>query len=357
MEKIRIGIVGCGEVAQIIHLPSFNHLEEKYTVTALCDVSKKVLSAVGEQWRIPKQYLDYHDLIAQSDVDAVLITNPHAYHAEVAIAAIEAGKHVMIEKPMCVTLREADEINAAQARKGVVVQVGQMRRYAPAFVKACELVREMDDIYLARVHDVLGSNPLFIQDTSRVIRADDIPEDVIAAGQQRFDELTTEAIGEVPDDLRRAYRHMLGLSSHDISAMRELLGMPQRVLHATQRYSGNYLTATFDYGKYVCHFESGHNVIPLFDAYLKVYGKERILNVQYNTPYVRNLPIHLTVIEANGQGGVVESEENPVWGDAFVSEWRAFYDNVMEKRTPKTPPSDFRQDLELFRDMIALMRQ
>ena len=85
--------------------------------------------------------------------------------------------------------------------------------------------------------------------------------------------------------------------------------------------------------------------------------KERMLRVQYNTPYVRNLPIRLTVIEANGTGGAIESEESPVWGDAFVSEWRAFYDNVMEKRAPKTSPSDFRQDLELFRDMIALMRR
>lgn len=357
MENIRIGIVGCGEVVQIIHLPSLNHLAEKYTVTALCDVSKKVLKAVGNQWRVTKQYLDYRDLIAQSDVDAVLITNPNAYHAEVAVAAIEAGKHVMIEKPMCVTLREADEIITAQSRNGVVAQVGQMRRYAPAFIKACSLIAELGEIRLARVHDVVGQNAIIIRDTSRVIRGDDTPEDIIAAGQQHWDELVTEAIGEASADLCMAYRLMLGLGTHDISAMRELLGMPQRILYAAQRCGGMYLSAAFDYGKFVCQYETGIDVIPRFDAHLEVYGKERMLRVQYDTPYVRNLPIRLTVIEANGCGGVVKSEECPVWGDAFVAEWRAFYDNVMEKRTSKTSPADFRQDLELFRDMIALMRQ
>jgi predicted dehydrogenase len=148
---------------------------------------------------------------------------------------------------------------------------------------------------------------------------------------------------------------MLGLSSHDISAMRELLGMPQRVLYAAQRQGGLYLSAAFDYGEYVCQFETGIDNIPRFDAHLEVYGENRTLRVQYDTPYVRNLPIRLYVTAANGQGGVVERAEHPAWGDAFVAEWRAFYTNVVERRTPKTPPSDFRQDLELFRDMIALM--
>jgi len=146
------------------------------------------------------------------------------------------------------------------------------------------------------------------------------------------------------------------LSAHDLSAMRELLGMPQRVLYAAQRQGGLYLSAAFDYGGYVCQFETGIDNIPRFDARLEVYGEQRMLRVQYDTPYVRNLPIRLHVTEANGSGGVVERTELPTWGDAFVAEWQAFHTNVVERRAPKTPPADFRQDLELFHDMIALMR-
>jgi len=356
MQRLRVGIVGCGEVTQVMHLPSLNQLAQLFAATALCDVSETVLQVVGEQWRVAKRYHEYHDLLAQDDVDAVLIANPDAYHAAVALAVIAAGKHVLIEKPMCMTLAEADEITAAQERAGVVVQVGYMRRYAPAFVEAVRMIPELGEIRLARVHDVLGQNALFVGGTSRVVRGDDVPADLIAAGQRRRGERITEAIGAAPPELQRAYGLMLGLSAHDLSAMRELLGMPRRVLYAAQRQGGLYLSAAFDYGAYVCHYETGIDTIPRFDAHLEVYGNERVLRVQYDTPYVRNLPIRLHVTEANGRGGVVEREEHPAWGDPFVAEWQAFYENVVERRTPKTPPADFRQDLELFRDMIALMR-
>jgi predicted dehydrogenase len=356
MDQLRVGIVGCGEVTQIMHLPSLYQLSEQFTVTALCDVSEHVLQAVGEQWRVPKRYRDYRDLVVQTDVDAVLIANPDAFHAEVALAAIAAGKHVLIEKPMCITLGEADAISAAQERAGVTVQVGYMRRYAPAFVEACRQLPTLGDIRLARVHDVLGHNALIIKGTSRVVRGDDVPADVIAAGQRLRAERIREAIGEAPAELRGAYGILLGLSSHDLSAMRELLGMPQRVLYAAQRQGGLYLSAAFDYGAYVCQFETGIDNIARFDAYLEVYGSDRVLRVQYDTPYVRNLPIRWVVTEANGVGGVVERAEFPTWGDAFVAEWQAFYGNVAERRPSKTPPADFRKDLELFRDMIALMR-
>src|ERR1041384_3577505 len=97
MQRLRVGIVGCGEVTQIMHLPSLAQLAEQFAVTALCDVSGHVLQTVGDQWRVAKRYHDYQDLMLQDDVDAVLVANPDAYHAEVALAAIAAGKHVLIE--------------------------------------------------------------------------------------------------------------------------------------------------------------------------------------------------------------------------------------------------------------------
>jgi predicted dehydrogenase len=356
MTQLRVGIVGCGEVTQIMHLPSLAQLAEQYSVMALCDVSGTVLHAVGDRWRVAKRYHNYHDLVAQGDVDVVLVANPDAYHAEVALAAIAAGKHVLVEKPMCMTLAEADAISAAQGRAGVVVQVGYMRRYAPAFVEACRLIPSIGPIRLARVHDVLGWNALFVQDTSAVARGSDVPADLIAAGAKLRAERIVEAIGDAPPDLVRAYGLMLGLSAHDLAAMRELLGMPKRVLYAAQRKGGLYLTAAFDYGDYVCHYETGIDNIPRFDAHLEAYGENQVLRVQYDTPYVRNLPIRLHITESNGKGGAIERSELPAWGDAFVAEWRAFATNVAEGRAPKTLPADFRQDLEIFRDMIALMR-
>ena len=121
------------------------------------------------------------------------------------------------------------------------------------------------------------------------------------------------------------------------------------------RQGGLYVSAAFDYGDFICNFETGIDNIPRFDAHLEVYGENKVLRVQYNTPYVRNLPITVTITAANGRGGVVERAEHPAWGDAFVAEWQAFHANVPDRRAPKTPPADFRLNLELFRKLIAAM--
>jgi predicted dehydrogenase len=357
MNKLRVGIVGCGEVVQIIHLPSLSQLDDRFEVTALCDVSQQVLDAVGDHWNIDQRVRDYPELLALDNVDVVLVTNPNVYHAEVTIAALEAGKHVMVEKPMCLTLREADAIIEAEKKSGRTVQVAYMRRYAPSFVEACRLVRALGEIRLARVHDVIGRNHLIIDRTSTVFRAHDLP----AAGAEEMKEMQQvriqEAIGDVPPALQATYMMLLGLSSHDISAMREMLGMPQGVLYAAQRYNGRYITAAFDYGDYVCQFETGVDQLARFDACIEVYGEHQVIRVDYDTPYVRNLPIRLHVFEANpGSGLGVGQQTYTPWGDPFVAEWEAFYGSVMNTQPPKTTPADARLDLELFAQMMQCMK-
>ena len=355
--RIRVGIVGCGEVTQIMHWPSLSQLGELYEVTALCDISPAVLETLGRRWNVGFATTDHQELVTRVDVDAVLVASPHAFHAEVTLAAIGAGKHVLVEKPMCINRREAKQIIAAQKKKRVVVQVGYMRRYAPAFLYAREAVRRMGAIKFARVRDFLGSNALIINQTSAVVRDHHLSKELLQKAAERDEELVLEALdGSADQNLKNAYRLMLGLSSHDLSAMRELLGMPSKVLFAAQRGNGRYLAAAFDYGSYICQFETGVDDIPRFDAHLEVFGEQKILRVQYDTPYVRNLPIRVFTTEANGQGGVNTIDSHPAWGDPFVAEWKAFYQNVSENLKPKSGPDDFLLDLELFNEMARLMR-
>lgn len=356
-KKIRVGIVGCGEVTQIMHWPSLSQLADLYEVTALCDVSAMVLETLGKRWNVGTVTNRYQDLVTRDDVDAVLVASPHAFHAEVTVAAIAAGKHVLVEKPMCINQREAREILAAQETNPVVVQVGYMRRYAPAFLFACEAVRNLGAIRFARVRDFLGSNALIINQTSAVVRDKELPKQLSEEARRQDEELVVEALGENSHpDLKTAYRLMLGLSSHDLSAMRELIGMPEKVLFAAHRSNGHYLAAAFDYGSFVCGFETGIDKIPRFDAQLEVFSEHKTLRVQYDTPYVRNLPIRVFTTEANGQGGVRAIDAHPAWGDPFVAEWKAFYQNVTEVLSPKSGPADFLLDLELFGEMVHLMR-
>src|SRR4051812_18583139 len=167
--------------------------------------------------------------------------------------------------------------------------------------------------------------------------------------------LIAEAIGPVPPTVGGVYGLLLGLGSHDISAMRELLGNPAGVAYATARHGGQYASAVIDYGSYVCQYETGVDDIPRFDPHLEVFGTARVLRVQYDTPYVRNLPIRLSVTAANGRGGVEVHTEHPEWGDAFTAEWLPLHDSIARRAEPSASPADFRRDLELFADMVELM--
>jgi predicted dehydrogenase len=354
-ERLRVGVVGCGEAAQILHLPSLDYLHDAFEVVAVCDVSRHVAEAVGDRWRVARRFTDHRALLDDGGLDAVLVTSPDAFHAEVTIDALAAGAHVLVEKPMCVTLREADEVIAAQRASGRFVQVGQMRRYSRGFLAARDAVAELEEIWHARVHHMLGLNSLIIEPTSRVVRSDDLEAAVVDAGRRRLHELIGEAIGDGPAWLGQAYRLLIGLATHDISAMRELLGDPRRVLYAVARNDAWTLAAAFDYGPFVCQFESGFDRIPRTDANIEVYGERRMVRVDFVGPYVRNVPVRASVVDEHG-GGVVERVAQPAWGDQFVDEWRAFAESIGEGREPKTSPADFRGELELYAAMVEHMR-
>jgi predicted dehydrogenase len=347
-DLLRVGIVGCGEAAQIIHLPALAQLPDRFRVTALCDVSHAVLNGVAERWNVAARHTDAADLIARADVDVVLIANPHVHHAEVAILAMNAGKHIMIEKPVCLTLEDADRLVEIQARTQVIAQVGYMRRYAPAFLEAVSLIPSRGEIRRARVHDVIGQNALIVGSTSHVFRGNDIPSDLLARGVQLHQEQITSAIGEVSPDVARAYLLLLALGSHDTSAMRELIGTPRGVLFAAQRWEGRFIAAALDYGSFVCEFAIGVDQIGRMDAYLEVDIGSKMIRVEYDTPYIRNLPARLVVTEPDAVVGLRHTTSFATRQDAFVLEWQVFHDNVTTRRVPKTSLIDAREDLALF---------
>ena len=97
---LKIGIIGCGAIAQIQHLPHLRELDAEFEIGGLADLSPKLLEAVGNDYGVPpeRRFLDYHDLV-RSDIDGVIVC-PSGSHAAPAIAAAQAGKHILVEKPM-----------------------------------------------------------------------------------------------------------------------------------------------------------------------------------------------------------------------------------------------------------------
>jgi predicted dehydrogenase len=305
---------------------------------------------------VKSRYVDAASMLEHEQLDCVLVLNSDEYHAECVVAALDHGMHVLVEKPMCLSPREADGIIAARNRSGKVVMVAYMRRFAPAFEVAVDRLPELGPITYARVHDIIGQNRLIIDQTARVLRPDDIPQEAMADRWARGSALVGEALGDVPDELGGTYRLLCGLGSHDLSAMRELLGRPQRVLSARQWRGGGFIVALLDYGDYVVTYETGVDDQVRFDAHIEVYGETGSMRVQYDTPYVRHFPTTL-VTERTVGDGYERSVLRPHLKDPYTCELEYFHETVTTGGTPKTSPEDYVADMELFIEMIRVMEK
>jgi predicted dehydrogenase len=340
-EKLRVGVVGCGQIAQIAHLPYLQELP-LFEIAALCDLSPAVVNALGEKYKVPGRYQDFNAMVKQDDLDVVLVTNKN--HAPPAIAALEAGKHVLVEKPIAFNLAQADEMIAAARRNKVKLMVGYMKRYDPAFELAQQYVAEMKKIHLIRVHDLAGTYKINLE-IYDLVTASDLDRARLAgvAAQDQRDMLAD--IGPGRTDLLDAHDIMIHLCIHDIDALHGLYGLPEKIV-AAQLYDGNFVTALLEYRNGVrCVWETG-NLVTLvdWDEHLKVWGSDRRVEIRFPFPYLKNAATEIFVDENQGSSAVTKRIVTS-YDEAFKREWRHFYDCVLNDREPRTSGAVARADL------------
>ncbi|PWZ00095.1 NAD(P)-binding protein [Testicularia cyperi] len=364
--KLRVGVVGAGEVTQVVHLPTLKFLSDKYTVTAICDVSKEAAEYVANKWSVTQTYTSSAEMVKQSDIDVVLIANSDEYHASCAVEAADAGKHVFIEKPMALTRSQAKQIEEAASRNNVKIFVGYMRRYAPAFAEFKRLLAESGPIRHAIVKDIIGPNSFFVSQSGTDSKkfVNDIPAAASSDKSERADAILREAIGETKaadSRLGFVYRLLGSLGSHDLSFMREGLGgKPDRCTSAFASHDGMFISASFEYTnrgehkgseKYSVFYTTGIHNVGVFESFLEVFTDDRVLRIDIDTPYVKGLAIQVTVKENDSRGQYSERIIRPTYQDAYTTEFLDLYEALTTGRDLKTTPTDAMEDLDIF-DMI-----
>ena len=125
---MRIGIIGAGAVAPL-HARAAGLLPD-VRLTAVCDLQPEAATAVAGPIGAAV-FADYRDLLASGTTDTVIVNTPHSLHREMAVAAAEAGQHVLVEKPMAISLDDCDAMTDAAERAGVVLRVGHIQHYLP----------------------------------------------------------------------------------------------------------------------------------------------------------------------------------------------------------------------------------
>ncbi|SDW65431.1 Gfo/Idh/MocA family protein [Paenibacillus sp. CF384] len=149
-KKLNIGVIGAGSISGA-HLGAYATNKDAVLV-AICDKNEERAQAAAEKYGAAKIYTDYRELLADPSIDAVSICTWNNTHAEITIAALEAGKNVLCEKPLCKTVEEAERVQAAVEATGKLLQVGFVRRYASSIevLKRFIDAGDLGEIYYAK---------------------------------------------------------------------------------------------------------------------------------------------------------------------------------------------------------------
>jgi predicted dehydrogenase len=223
MRKVKVGIIGCGYIAQNVHIP--NYLKNPHAkLISVADVDSKKLDLVRAKFSIEEGYSDYRDLLARKDIEAVSVCVPPQFHAKVAVEVMNSGKHVLCEKPMALTLDEADKMIESSKKNDVRLMVGYNFRFLPNHQLALRYIKEqrIGKPFLAKAHIATSSAPA--GPNSR-LPSDSFYFDSSRGGGVLFDtgthvlDLLLWMFGEAQSVSANLGTHMEGINADDVATL------------------------------------------------------------------------------------------------------------------------------------------
>ena len=366
--RTSIGVVGCGAVAQVAHLPVLRELDDRFDLVALCDVDQATLDAVGEAFGVARRHVELGELLTDPpDVVAVLTGGDHA---EAVLASLEAGCDVFVEKPLTYTLAATDAIVAAAREQERLVLVGMTKRYDPGYELAAAAVRELRDLRCVDVRVLHPDNDEYLGHV-RIRRGDDgprrPPERLLG---REFDEQLREAIlrsqpverlaelagSSEPERLFTAF-WLLASCIHDVNALRGVLGEPTEVVAAHYWAGGTELSAILAFGDDV-RATYTWSFLPYLRHYVHRYSflsSESRVHLDFPSPFLAAAPT-VVELEAMEDGQFQRTCVTPSYESPFKRELLELHECVVSRKLPLTDAVDARRDLEVLQAIAAALR-
>ena len=219
--RLRIGVLGCGPIAQAAHLEACTKARNA-DLYAICDVADDLRDRMAATHAPTRAYADYRAMLDDPDLDAVIVATSDAFHVRASIMALQAGKHVLCEKPIGVAIEELAELEDAVAVSGLVLQVGHMKRFDPGIEAAKAFVD-------TEMGALLAYKGWYCDNTHRYAMTDATQPLIVRSARARRPATDPKA------DLRRYY--MLAHGSHLVDTARHLAGPIEAVeARLTERF-------------------------------------------------------------------------------------------------------------------------
>lgn len=366
---IPIGVIGCGAIAQISHIPTLLSNNDHFRLLALSDINPELLEDVADHFHIQDRYTDYAELLERRDIEAVLICHSGS-HRDTVLAALNRNKDVFVEKPLAWNLREAQEVAGAAQRSDRIVQVGYHKLYDPAFPVAKQYVDQIDDLGFVRITVLHPTNELGLS-PHRIRRGrGEVLEGHIDPGSWEYQlqmqregltggnlsPLVDEALGVRKDNplLRQCYGNIVISLIHNVYMMYGFLGPPKRLRSAEYWREGMSIHLLVEYSDDLCCSLDWHYLSHLKDyrEEYSFYGNRQRVSLQFPSPYFLHFPS--PVILQGGEGELAWEKRILVsYDEAFHRELRAFHENIMQRRSPRTGVVDAVEHMRFLQEIIS----
>ena len=355
MKRLRVGLVGAGLVGQAEHAFYLWEERERFEFVGLADASASVREALRARYGLREVHPDINGLLS-CGLDAIVIAAPDAFHPDLAVTALEAGLHVLCEKPLALTLSGCDRIAAARDKSGRVLQVAYMKRHDPAYKRALELLpAKLADVKLISVE---VNDPDFEPFVAHLPMTwpNDIPPALRGEARAATGAQLRESANQ---DLTETGARALGggyLSSlvHDVAVVHGMLAhlgsdLPAEADHGALFDEGRGVQLAFGLpgGGRVSMTHLSLNGVPDYTERVTVYCTDRIVELVFPAPYLRHEPTRLT-LRRGGSGRALETQDyRTSYEEAFREQLRAFHAAACGEAPVSTPIEQARRDIAL----------
>lgn len=353
--RLKVGVVGAGLIAQVMHLHYLRELADRFDVSVICDVAPENAAASAERYGVPKVCTDWRELLREP-IDAVLVLTAGS-HAPMAIEAAKAGLHILVEKPMCFSTAEAAAMVEASDKAGVTLMVAYNKRYDPAYLRFVQEAAALSEPRFLRVTTLESPFQPYVAHyplapTSRP------PADTFERLRAETDASITVAIGDADPFLRRTY-HLVLLDSlvHELNAVRGVLGEPDRLDYVDLRQDSVSIMLRFGDLPVAINWID----LPGIASYkmeFALYAPDRRLTLSFPSPFLRSEPAILEIERGDlGTARSVLSREITSFDSGFKNELIAFHEAVVQGTRPPTTGADAMRDITLCQAIIECYRQ
>ena len=278
--RLKVGVLGCGPIAQFAHFESAVKARNA-ELHAICDVADDLVERLAAAYQPTRTFLRYEDMLADPELDAVIVATSDAFHVPASLQALAAGKHVLCEKPIGVAVEEVEALADAVRRSGCVLQVGHMKRFDPGLQAARDFVTQ-------EMGEMIAMKGWYCDNTHRYTNTDAIQPLPIQSAKARKPSVNPKA------DLRRYY--MLAHGSHLFDTARFIAGDIVEVQARLNERFGAYawfIDVAYASGA-IGHLDLTVAVRMDWHEGLQVYGQHgSVLAKTYNPWYFRSSDVEI----------------------------------------------------------------